>query len=124
MEGQAIGSVARKGQTVDPFIYILEIEGGYCDDAKVLQNVKMAVSSAIDRGAGGDVPKVARDRFFDGKILALLESRSSMNRSSVVLRLVTIYLEWVETTIADRPNMSKVGTADWTSFKVDSKGNS
>lgn len=36
------------------------------------------------------------------------------------------YLEWVETTtrIEDRPGLSRVGTADWTLFKVDSAGNS
>ncbi|CAO1638107.1 unnamed protein product [Parajaminaea phylloscopi] len=51
---QAFGRVARMGQTIDPYIYMLEVAGSYNDRAKELQRVKSALTSSVDRVAAGN----------------------------------------------------------------------
>lgn len=83
---QAIGRIARRGQTVDPWIYLAEVEGSYCDHAQILQRLKKAVTTAIDEGPGGDCPTIERRNLFAPALLEYLRSAKGRNEIPANIR--------------------------------------
>lgn len=76
-QAQAMGRIARRGQTVDPYIYRIEVEKTYCDHAKVLQRLKKAVTTAIDEGPAKGKPQVSREKIYSENLLQFLDSEAA-----------------------------------------------